>query len=412
MATLFNPWAAQFARRQEEGQEMMPMLGDTNFGQIDQPIPQTPTQAQNTASGNQPSIFEMIKNDPSSAALLAGLSILRNNRNGAGLGELLGQAGMDTLGGLAGMQRAKTEQERQKDLSEYRKLQSEGMRGQISDAQRQRDLRLRYASGDRSPEVLNGLFGKEIMQRQWAQEDQDRAFANQRELANLSFQQRMALQDRAARFAAQNRDDKGQYDYRLGGYVRPDGSFVPVQLPEGYTPPTKEAEYLPVNSSAINEARSLNEAWNEISRVGNAYDEGFAKYGEKGPGVGQGTGFDVNMMGVDAANRIDPAGTGIRSAISQMSSVIMNQLSGAAVSEMERKRLEGFLPTYKDDEKTLYEKLNGYTDYINSKANAWRDTYGTHRVLSGIAPKRFERKRSETNKPTDVPPPPPGFIIN
>ena len=32
-------------------------------------------------------------------------------------------------------------------------------------------------------------------------------------------------------------EQRPTYDARLGGYVKPDGSFTPVQIPEGYTPP-------------------------------------------------------------------------------------------------------------------------------------------------------------------------------
>lgn len=257
--------------------------------------------------------------------------------------------------------------------------------------------------------VIMAREGQEKMEKK-EQQRYDEARSFQREQFDETRRMHEAQMDMARQRLALSSgptggaQEKPIYDPRLRGYVRPDGTFTPVQIPEGYKP-KEEPMYLPLSSSAQKEALELNQAWKEAQRVSRAYDEGFSAYGPEGPGIGQGTGFDVSMMGADIANRVDPQGTGLRSAVNQMSSVIMNQLSGAAVSEAERKRLEGFLPTIRDDERTLRQKLVGYDDYINSKAEAWRETYGDSSVLQGIAP----RRRQQTGGGSSLPP---GFVIN
>ena len=234
----------------------------------------------------------------------------------------------------------------------------------------------------------------------------------------------------AAQNAAAARQDammnKPQYDSRLGGFVRPDGAFQPLQMPDGYTPPPQqppqksykdmafegaaqvstipeeqrtpeqkqvvalaqmygwkpqasgELEVLPLDTSARKEAFELRNQWDEAERVQRAFDE-FEKTGGQG-----GTGLLLGMLPSTIQNRVDPEGTPLRGAISQMSSVIMNALSGAAVSEQERKRLEGFLPTASDDLPTIRKKLSGYRDYISTKTDSWRKMYGGVKPLDGI----------------------------
>lgn len=250
-----------------------------------------------------------------------------------------------------------------------------------------------------------------MQERRFAQEDKHRAeqMALQREQLSRSY-------------AAMS---KPQYDSSRGGFVRPDGTFQPLQMPEGYTPPTPtpqptykdaaladaaraslvpedqrtdahrqaialgtaygykpqgsgELEVLPMDTAARKEAFELRNQWDEAERVQRQL-ETFEKSGGQG-----GTGLLLGMLPSTIANRVDPGGTDLRSAISQMSSVIMNALSGAAVSEQERKRLEGFLPTAKDDLPTVQRKLGGYRDYISTKTHSWRGMYGGVKPLEGI----------------------------
>lgn len=94
-----------------------------------------------------------------------------------------------------------------------------------------------------------------------------------------------------------------------------------------------------------------------------------------------GTGLLLGSMPDKFAARMDPQGVPVRSAITNFSSQIMNALSGAAVSEQEKKRLEAFLPTTSDDWGTLRQKMGGYRDYLRSKGDAWRMSYGDHEAL-------------------------------
>lgn len=56
--------------------------------------------------------WDAIKADPSSAALIAGLSLLSNNNGSRSFGQLVGRAGFDTLAGLGSMEAQRQAQER------------------------------------------------------------------------------------------------------------------------------------------------------------------------------------------------------------------------------------------------------------------------------------------------------------
>lgn len=139
-----------------------------------------------------------------------------------------------------------------------------------------------------------------------------------------------------------------------------------------------QLDSLPMDTGARKEAMDLRSQWDEAARV----EKQLNSFGETG-GNG-GTGLLLGMLPQTIQSRIDPEGVPLRSAISQMSSVIMNALSGAAVSDQERKRLEGFLPTSSDDITTIKQKLAGYKDYISTKTSSWRTMYGDIKPLADI----------------------------
>lgn len=139
-----------------------------------------------------------------------------------------------------------------------------------------------------------------------------------------------------------------------------------------------QLDSLPMDTGARKEAMDLRSQWDEAARV----EKQLNSFGETG-GEG-GTGLLLGMLPQTIQSRIDPEGVPLRSAISQMSSVIMNALSGAAVSEQERKRLEGFLPTSSDNISTIRQKLAGYKDYISTKTASWRSMYGDIKPLADI----------------------------
>ena len=95
-----------------------------------------------------------------------------------------------------------------------------------------------------------------------------------------------------------------------------------------------------------------------------------------------GTGMLLGALPDKVAARVDPEGVSVRSAIANFSSQIMNALSGAAVSEQEKKRLEAFLPTSSDDWQTLRQKMTDYKGFLRSKGTAFSATYGDNEVLN------------------------------
>ena len=162
---------------------------------------------------------------------------------------------------------------------------------------------------------------------------------------------------------------------------------------------TGKSTHMPIDTAAKKDAFDLRSQWDEAMRVEKQLDA-FAASGGEG-----GTGLLLGMLPQTIQNRIDPGGTNLRSAISQMSSVIMNALSGAAVSDQERVRLEGFLPTASDDLPTIRKKLEGYKDYIATKSASWRSMYGEIAPLDDI--KAHTQKASGANSRS--PQLPPGF---
>ena len=139
-----------------------------------------------------------------------------------------------------------------------------------------------------------------------------------------------------------------------------------------------QLDSLPMDTGARKESMDLRSQWDEAARV----EKQLNSFGETG-GNG-GTGLLLGMLPQTIQSRIDPEGVPLRSAISQMSSVIMNALSGAAVSDQERKRLEGFLPTSSDNISTIRQKIAGYKDYISTKTASWRSMYGDIKPLADI----------------------------
>ena len=71
------------------------------------PFAQANQQTQDRATA-----WDAIKADPSSAALIAGLSLLSNNNGSRSFGQLVGRAGFDTLAGLGSMEAQRRAQER------------------------------------------------------------------------------------------------------------------------------------------------------------------------------------------------------------------------------------------------------------------------------------------------------------
>ena len=166
-------------------------------------------------------------------------------------------------------------------------------------------------------------------------------------------------------------------------YARPSAG----QSPSGESP-----QFLPIDTTARKNLASWVEQANDAARVISTLESAMGKSVD--PKTGQvtfkeqpsspfagGTGLFLGMLPDRAAARVDPEGIPMRSAIAGFSSQIMNALSGANVTETEKKRLEAFLPTSNDSWPTLREKMYGYREYLREKGASWGDTYGEHEVL-------------------------------
>lgn len=158
-------------------------------------------------------------------------------------------------------------------------------------------------------------------------------------------------------------------------------------------PSSSEPSYLPLDSNArknladwqemVADANRVEAAFNSIMGARVNPETGEMAYNEQPSSpLSGGTGFVLGALPASVAARVDPEGVDLRGAISNFASQIMNALSGAAVSEQEKVRLESFLPTASDSWGTLRSKMKGYKDYLRAKGAAWGATYGKHDVLT------------------------------
>ena len=325
------------------------------FGQQD------PYAEAEQAAQDRQTAFAGMKDNLPALGLIAGLSMLARNNGTRSVGQLIGQAGGDALNAYG----------------TWRKMQD------IKDRQAQLD---KIAAEEREYARSQDAIRNDMAERKFALD-----------AANIAFQQNMArqrlglaaashalAQQNAARAAAAAEAERqgGKFSEKLGGWVMPDGTFRPLQYPEGYTPPGAGGndEFLPMDAKAKGELYSLGEGDILVSNLIDTLEASRDKGG---------TGIVIGNLPSTWAGRLDPGGVKLRGDISNFSSQIMNALSGAAVSEQEKKRLEGFLPTTSDDYATLMTKMQGYQDFIRSKANNWQATYGPHarigkmRVMGG-----------------------------
>lgn len=316
------------------------------FGQQD------PYAEAEQAAQDRQSAFSGMKDNLPALGLIAGLSMLARNNGSRSVGQLIGQAGGDALNAYG----------------TWRKMQD------IKDRQAQMD---KIAAEEREYARTQDAFRNDMALKQFGLQEakmaQDMALARQR----LGMEgARLAMARQQMGMAAEN-PDLGAYHKELGGFVNSKtGKFTPLQLPEGYTPPgAGNDDFLPMDAKAKGELYSLGES---DMLVGDMIDK-LTK--NKGKG---GTGLVIGSLPATMAGRMDPAGVELRGSISNFSSQIMNALSGAAVSEQEKKRLEGFLPTTMDDYDTLMAKMKGYQDYLRTKAGNWQATYGPHARISGM----------------------------
>lgn len=112
----------------------------------------SPFAQANRQTEDRNAAWNAIRNDPGSAALIAGLSLLTNNDGSRSFGQLVGRAGFDTLTGLGSMEAQRQAQERQEardaERSQYRDMQMQEMQAGLDEQNRRRDLQQRFAAGD------------------------------------------------------------------------------------------------------------------------------------------------------------------------------------------------------------------------------------------------------------------------
>lgn len=191
-------------------------------------------------------------------------------------------------------------------------------------------------------------------------------------MANLDLRRDLADESRQTRIALANLG-------RGGAPTSTDEPKGPEYLPLDMSGRRALSEWMTQASDAARVASMMNDAMGATVNP----QTGEVEYQEQPNGMfSGGTGLVLGSLPDKIAARVDPDGVQLRAVLSNFSSQIMNALSGAAVSEQEKKRLEAFLPTSSDKWATLRDKINGYRSYLAEKGNAWEMTYGPHDVLN------------------------------
>ena len=86
--------------------------------------------------------------------------------------------------------------------------------------------------------------------------------------------------------------------------------------------------------------------------------------------------FWKGVLGSDIANRIDPKGIGTRTQIDNITAVYRKWLTGAQMSDKERKAYERFLPAPTDNYKIVKAKLKGMRGAVQRSNDAILSNYG------------------------------------
>lgn len=289
--------------------------------------------------------------------ITAGLSMLANNDGRMNVPQLIGQGGLDALAGLQFRKQYEAQMARQRELDERAQAQHDMQmqKGQfeLDEANRRADLMKRWQAGDM--EAYKMLFPE-----QWAADQrQAQAFKNALELERI----------------------------KQGAKA-------------------SQPDYLPLDATGRRELSGLSQLDSSVNYLEDAIEKAFTadEYGFTHGGTGLVQGALPNW----ARTRFDPHGNELRSAVSNFSSQLMNYLSGAAVSEQERVRLEGFLPTVSDNKETLLAKLEGYRDYVRGKGEGWKNVYGDHAAFGRM--RTFNPKEKPKKEKEDIPPLPDGFV--
>ena len=85
------------------------------------------------------------------------------------------------------------------------------------------------------------------------------------------------------------------------------------------------------------------------------------------------TGLDKSLQPTDILNRTDPKGINARAAIGNMSSMVIKDRSGAAVTVSEFPRLKPFLPQLSDNAETIKKKLIKFKAIVEDEAALYKE---------------------------------------
>ncbi len=164
--------------------------------------------------------------------------------------------------------------------------------------------------------------------------------------------------------------DLGTYNEKLGGYVGKDGTFTPLQLPEGYTPPNaKSDDFLDLGQAGETYLRDLTELDLGFSDLKDSLDKVGDKY----------TGLVVGNLPT-----YEPEANAIRAAMGNFTSQIRKAMSGVSVSPAEMEQLKEFLPSKSDTWGQIQGKMAAYQAFIDNKIRTAENMYGPRKPLQRL----------------------------
>ena len=167
-------------------------------------------------TADRQSAWDNIKDNLPALGLAFGLSMLARNNGSRNLGQLVGQAGNDALSAYGTWQKIQEAKQRQEMLDKERADEREYQRSQDA-------------------------FKNDMAERRLGMDERQMAFNQNiaRQRLGLAYASHALQKQNAARAAAAAEAERqgGKFYEKLGGWVMPDGSFKPLQYPEGYGAP-------------------------------------------------------------------------------------------------------------------------------------------------------------------------------
>ena len=203
--------------------------------------------------------------------------------------------------------------------------------------------------------VTEGVYNNMLK----AQQLRDNADYRNLYLSNQQEQNRLMNQLRQDQFAYNQMKDQQDRDFRMQQLAN-DNAYKNAQLGLGYARLNESRE---ARLNRMQNQNKLDKSLTDNMQTLADIDAGLQLIKEN-PGAYS---WIKGKMGADLANRLDPKGVKTRTQIDNITAVYRKWLTGAQMSDQERKAYERFLPAPSDNANIVINKLQGMKDSIERK---------------------------------------------